>query len=109
MDYKIIIALVKPEITNEIVAAAKTAGATGDVIIPARGSGVKETKLFFGLTVEDQTEVIMFLVAAHKVPGIMQAIKAEAEFEKPGRGIAFVLNVEQVEGLESQIEKWESS
>ena len=106
MKFKIIIALVNPEITDQVVDAAKEAGATGDVIIPARGSGVKETKSFFGLVIEDKTEMIMFLVEEHVVDKILDGIKDKGEFSKPGRGIAFVMNVEQVAGLESQIDKY---
>ena len=99
-------ALVKPEKTETIVDAAKEAGATGDVIIPARGSGSHETKSIFGLTIQDQTEMVMFLVEEHVVDKIMDAIKTAGKFDDPGSGIAFVMNVERVAGLESQIEKF---
>lgn len=106
MKFKLIMALVNPECTGRVVHAAKSAGATGDVILSGRGSGAHETKSFFGLVVEDQTDIIMFLVEEHCVDQILQAIKAEAKFDEPGRGIACVLNIERVAGLESQMEKF---
>jgi hypothetical protein len=36
----------------------------------------------------------------------MDSIKAAGQFHKPGTGIAFVVPVEQVTGLESQMEKF---
>lgn len=105
MIFKILFAPVKPDKTDAIVTAAKAAGATGATIIPARGTGVREAKTFFGLTLEGQTDIVMFLLEEHLVPPVMAAIEQAGEFEKPGTGIAFVLPVEQVMGLESQIPK----
>lgn len=106
MNFKIIMAMVKPEFTDQVVDAAKSAGATGDAIIPARGSGVHQTTSFLGLSIEDKTEIILFLVPENLALKILQTIKDVAEFEKPGRGIALVLNVDSVVGLESQIGKF---
>ena len=106
MKFKLIIAMVKPELTSDVVDAAKIAGATGDVIITARGSGVHDTKSFFGLIVEDKTDIIMFLVEEHCVDGILEAIKSKGKFNESGNGIAFVLAVDRVAGLESQMEKF---
>jgi len=105
MQFKIILAPVKTEITDQVVDAAKKAGATGATIIPARGTGVREAKTFFGLTLEAQTDIIMFLTEEHIVRDILDAIHTAGNFKKPGTGIAFVLPVEQVIGLESQLER----
>ena len=106
MRFKLILSSVKPDITDDIVDAAKGAGATGATIIPARGTGIKEAKTFFGLSLEAQTDIIMLLVEEHLVTDILNAIKEAGEFHKPGTGIAFVLPVEHVVGLESQMEKF---
>ncbi len=106
MRFKIILAPVKTEKTDQVVDAAKQAGATGATIILARGTGMHEAKTFFGLTLEDQTDIIMFLVEEHIVQDILDAINAAGEFHKPGTGIAFVLPVEQVVGLGSQMERF---
>ncbi len=107
MRFKLIFASVKADITDTITDAAKQAGATGATIIPARGTGIKEAKTFFGLTLEAQTDIIMFVVEEHLIPNIMESIERAGEFQKPGTGIAFVLPIEHVIGLESQIEKFQ--
>ena len=104
MRFKLILASVKSDITDTIVDAAKGAGATGATIIPARGTGIHEAKTFFGLTLEAQTDIIMLLVEEHIVAKVLEAIKQAGEFHKPGTGIAFVLPVEHIVGLESQME-----
>jgi nitrogen regulatory protein P-II 1 len=106
MRFKLILSSVKPDITDSIVDAAKEAGATGATIIPARGTGMKEAKSFFGLSLEAQTDIILFLIEEHLVSKILDTIKETGEFHKPGTGIAFVIPVEQVVGLEGQIERF---
>lgn len=107
MRFKLILSSVKPDITDSIVDAAKAAGATGATIIQARGTGIREAKTFFGLSLEAQTDIIMLLVEEHRVLEILDVIKEEGEFHKPGTGIAFVLPVEHVVGLESQMGKFQ--
>jgi nitrogen regulatory protein PII len=106
MKFSVVFAPVKTHMTDPIVDAAKEAGATGATIIPARGTGMREAKTFFGLTLEDQTDIVMFLLEEHLVAPVLEAIRTAGKFHEPGTGIAFVLPVEQVIGLESQIEKF---
>ena len=106
MKFKLIMAFVKPSITDAVVNALKGAGATGASIIPARGTGMHEAKSFFGLSIEDQTEIIVFLVEEHVVENLIQVIHKAGKFDQPGTGIAFVLPVEHIVGLESQMKKF---
>lgn len=106
MQFKLIMAFVKPSITDNVVDAMKKAGATGATIIPARGTGVHEAKSFFGLSIEDQTDIIVFLVEEHIVENLLKVIQLAGKFDEPGTGIAFVLPVEHIVGLESQMKKF---
>jgi nitrogen regulatory protein P-II 1 len=107
MRFKAVVAMVKEDITDRIVDAAKQAGGTGATIVPARGTGIHEAKTFFGLTLDVQTDVVIFIVEEHLVEPILQAVWEAGEFEKPGTGIAFVVSLDQIIGLESQIEHFE--
>ncbi len=106
MRFKLILSTVKADITDRIVDAGKGSGATGATIIPARGTGIHEAKTFFGLSLEAQTDIILFLIEEHLVAKVLNTLKKAGEFHKPGTGIAFVIPVEQVVGLESQMEKF---
>jgi nitrogen regulatory protein PII len=106
MQFKLIMAFVKPSVTDAVVADMKEAGATGATIIPARGTGMHEAKSFFGLTIEDQTDIIVFLVEEHVVENLMEVIQSAGKFDEPGTGIAFVLPVDHIAGLESQMKKF---
>lgn len=104
MLFKTIVASVKPDHTDKVVDAAKEAGATGATILPGRGTGIHEAKSFFGLILEPQSDIILMLIEEHLVQGILKAIAEAGEFSKPGTGMAFVLPVEQVVGLDSQLD-----
>jgi nitrogen regulatory protein P-II 1 len=106
MRFKLILSSVKTDLTDQIVDKAKEAGATGATIIPGRGTGVREAKTFFGLSLEAQSDIIMFLVEEHLAVKMLDVIKQAGEFHKPGTGIAFALPVDHVVGLESQIEQF---
>ena len=106
MRFKLVLASVKADITDHIVDTAKKAGATGATIIPARGTGIREAKTFFGLSLEAQTDIVMLIVEEHLIFKILEAIREAGEFHKPGTGIAFVVPIEHVVGLESQMEKF---
>ena len=102
MANKCILAMVKPNLTDQVVDSAKKAGATGATIIPASGTGAGEAKTFFGLSLDIRTEVVLFLVSDAMVEPILAAIREAGRFSEPGTGIALVLPVEQVVGMESQ-------
>ena len=105
MANKCIIAMVKPDLTDQVVNSAKMAGATGATIIPASGTGAGEAKTFFGLSLDIRTEVVLFLVNENIVEAILSAIQEAGRFSEPGTGIALVLPVEQTAGMESQMSK----
>ncbi|MDV7402517.1 P-II family nitrogen regulator, partial [Arthrospira platensis SPKY1] len=50
--------------------------------------------------------ILLFLVEEHVVDPLLEIIKTAGRFGEPSTGIAFVLPVDQVVGLESQIEKF---
>ena len=107
MHFKLIIALVEESKTNFVLEAARQAGATGSTVINhARGEGIETSKTFFGLTLETQRDMLMFLVEEHLSRCILEKIADVAEFDKTtGSGIAFQLDVEDAVGVAHQVEK----
>ena len=51
-------------------------------------------------------KLILSSVKAEITDRIVDAVKKAGEFHKPGTGIAFVVPIEQVVGLDSQMEKF---
>ena len=107
MHFKLIIALVQDEKTDKVLSAAREAGATGATVIKdAHGEGLQVAKTFFGLTLETQRDVLMFLVEEHLSRSILETIATQGEFDStPGAGIAFQIDVEDAVGVSHQIKK----
>ena len=105
MHFKLIISLVEDTKTDAVMDAARAAGATGATVINhARGEGLKRSKTFFGLTLETQRDMLLFLVEEHMSRSILETIAKVGEFdEKPGTGIAFQIDVEDAVGVRQQI------
>lgn len=101
MHFKLIIALVNDEKTDTMMDAARAQGATGATVINhARGEGLQKCKTFFGLSLETQRDVLLFLVEEHLCRKILEKIAQVGEFDsKPGSGIAFQVDVEDAVGI----------
>ena len=66
----------------------------------------KQSKTFFGLTLETQRDVLLFLVEEHISRHILETIANVAQFDnKPGTGIAFQVDVEDAIGVMRQVEE----
>lgn len=105
MHFKLLVVFVEDEKTDDVMKAARDAGATGATVINnARGEGVEKTKTFFGLTLETQRDVVLFIVEEHLSRKILETISQVAEFDdQPGRGIAIQIDVEDAVGVSHQI------
>lgn len=103
MHLKLIVMTIRSDLSDSMVKAVKKAGAKGATIIPARGLGSRDTKTFFGMTMDIQRDVVFLLLDEHLIKPILKTIKKVGSFHQPGTGIAFVLDVEKAIGLESQI------
>ncbi len=106
MHFKLVVAFVEDEITEKLMDAAREAGATGATIInQARGEGLKQQRTFFGLSLDVQRDMVMFLVEEHLSRKVMEAInKLACMDDKPGGGLAFQLDVEDAVGVKTQVE-----
>jgi nitrogen regulatory protein PII len=106
MHFKLIIAFVDDNKTDSVLDAARKGGAKGATVINnARGEGIKQSKTFFGLTLEAQRDVLLLVVEEHLSRPILEKIATVAEFDdKSGTGIAFQIDVEDAIGVMHQVE-----
>lgn len=107
MHFKLLVAFVDDDKTDAVLKAARQAGATGATVINnARGEGLDEPKTFFGLSLDTQRDMILFLVEEHMARCILEKVADAGEFEsKPGSGIAIQIDVEDAVGVTGQVAK----
>jgi len=107
MRFKVVLALVNDTYQDEVIEAAKAAGATGVTILNARGEGIHSQKSFLGLNMESQKDMLLFLVEDFMANEIMDAIYESGHLSDQGNGITFSLDVDRAIGLESQMPSME--
>mgnify|MGYP000007615090 CR=1 FL=1 len=104
MHFKLLLAFTDDTKSDTVLKAARNAGATGATVITnARGEGLKEAKTFFGLSLETQRDLLLFLVEEHMSRQILETIAEAGDFETMGAGIAIQIDVEDAIGVSHQI------
>ncbi|ORT50414.1 nitrogen regulatory protein P-II [Vibrio sp. qd031] len=106
MRFKLIVAFVEDAKSDAVLTAAREAGATGATVINnARGEGLNQKTTFFGLTLEVQKDVILFMVEEHLARHILETICEAGEFDQQsGQGIAIQIDIEDAVGVAHQVE-----
>jgi len=95
----LIVTIVNKGFADRIVDISKAAGAEGGTIVYGRGTGIHEQAKFFGIPIEPEKEMVLTLVLREKGERVLEAILEKGELCKPGRGIAFILDVEKTAGI----------
>ena len=80
---------------DDVMAAARKAGARGGTILNARGTGTAEDVKFFGIVLVPEKEMLMIVTETEKAPAIIEAINKVPHLCEPGGGIVFTTNVEE--------------
>ena len=105
MHFKLLVVFVDDHISDELIEQVKEAGATGVTIIPgARGQGPSKKGSFFGLSLDEQRDMLLFLVEEHLSRQILELIEEIGKLDSDGDGVAFQIDVEDAIGLSRQAE-----
>ena len=99
--YEMILCGVNAGFSDDVMDAAREAGARGGTVIHARGTANKEAESFFHITIQPDKDVVMLLVPASIKDSVLHAIYQSAGLKSEGQGIAFSLPVNKAVGLTS--------
>ena len=97
--FDLIITVVNRGFTDDVMHAAKSAGATGGTIMHARGTGIHEAERFFGVSIQPEKELVLILIEREKKQDVMRAICLEAGLSTEGRGLSFSIPVDDAVGI----------
>ena len=97
--YELLSVIVNNGSADQVMDAARSAGATGGTVIHARGTARPDDATFFGITIVPEKELVMILSPRENSARIMDSIRAEFKDADPGSGIAFRTAVESFEAL----------
>jgi nitrogen regulatory protein PII len=75
---------------DEVMFAARQAGAKGGTILPARGTGTADDKNFLGITLMPAEKEMLLIVAERgQVQGIMDAVRKMPLFSRHGHSLIY--------------------
>jgi nitrogen regulatory protein PII len=100
--YKLIITIVNKGTANKVIDCSKKAGAEGATVVNGRGSSTDKSAKIFGIPIEPEKELILVVVEEEKAEGVMKQIEEDINIDEPGMGIAFMIDVEKVVGINTK-------
>jgi nitrogen regulatory protein PII len=102
IKHDLIVAVINQGYSDQFMNTARDAGASGGTILNARGQAHEGAVKFFGISVQDEKEMIIILTTREKKIPIMQAVCEAHGLNSDAKGIVFSLPVENVLGLNSE-------
>jgi len=102
-DYHLIITIVNSGYFEQVMEAAKAAGATGGTFLHAQGLGAKEAIKYLGITIQPEKDLVLILAPKEKRRAIMESITSKVGINTKGKGICFSLPVNYAIGLDAGI------
>ena len=98
-DFQLIVTIVNSGDSAAVVKAAAKAGAEGGTILNGRGTGVNEQQKFMNFTIDPEKDVVLTLVPSSYAENVVASIEQAVDLNAPGKGIAFLIDVEKVFGV----------
>lgn len=109
MQFKLIMAFVDADKTDQVMTAARNAGATGATLINnAQGQGLHKVIGILGFEVLDPRSVILILAETRRADSILEAITTAGQLDESlSTGIALQIDVDKALGLKEHIDALE--
>ena len=97
--HELVIVITNQGHTDQVMEAARGAGATGGTTIHAKGTGVEAARKFFGVSIAEERELVFILTRAETRREIMKAVMAQAGMQTEAQSVVFSLPVSDIAGL----------
>jgi len=94
-DVAAITCIVNKDRSDAVLLAARDVGAHAAIVHTGQGWGVRERLGAWGVAMETEKDVIVFVVSSDQQDLVFEAIYQVAELNAPGRGFMFISPVEQ--------------
>ena len=95
----LIISVINVGFSDDLMTIAREAGATGGTVIHARGLAHEGPVKFFGVSVQEEKEIVLVLTSREKKLPIMEAVSRFCGVTSKAEGLIFSLPVDSVMGL----------
>lgn len=100
--YSLIVAVVDQGYSEEVMDAARSAGAGGGTVVHSRRIGNKEAMGFWGMSIQEEKEMLFIVTENESKLRIMQAIGEKCGMHSEAKGIVLSLPIDTAIGLNEQ-------
>ena len=98
-NYTLIAAIVDRGFSSEVMDAARAAGAGGGTVVHSRGIQSEQATAAWGLSVQEEKEIVLILAELDKKIDIMSAVSDKCGMHSEAKGTVISLPVDAVMGI----------
>ncbi len=98
-EQELLIVIGKQGYSEQIMDAARKAGARGGTVIHARGTGQQKAEQFLGISLASEKDIILIVTPSEQKAEMMQSIVHDAGPDTPAAAIVFSLPVTDTAGM----------
>ncbi|MCL2010824.1 MAG: hypothetical protein FWG71_09835 [Synergistaceae bacterium] len=96
---ELVLVIVDNGYSEEVMTAARTAGARGGTVLHARQTALDETAKFFGISLQSDKEMVLIVIEEAQKVELMQSIVTACGIRTDARGLVISLPIESCAGL----------
>ncbi len=103
MKFTALVAIIEDKDEERAIEISKEAGAGAVTIIHGKNIGLEEKKVFFGLTLEENVSVLLFILPRRLSMKVLKELRSQFEMEsEESSGMAFTIPLSHVAGLDTK-------
>lgn len=99
ITHELIVVITNRGYTDQVMDAARSAGAAGGTTIQAKGTGTKLARKFFGVSLAAEKELVFILAREADRKPIMKAVMSQAGMQTKAQSLVFSMPVTDLAGL----------
>ena len=109
MKFTALTAIIAESLEEKAVHSAKKAGAGSVTILKGSSIGLKEKKIFFGLTLEENVSILLLILPKGVSLKVLKALRDDLKLQEEGNnGIAFTMPISHLAGIDiEELHKFE--
>ena len=97
--YEAIFCVINAGFSDDVMFAARKAGAAGGTVLKGRGTAPLEAERLFKITVQPEKEIVMLLVPEDIKDAVLRELYQSVGLGNAGQGIIFSMPVDRALGL----------
>ncbi len=103
--FELIFCVINAGFSDDVMFAARKAGAEGGTILKGRGTAPVEAEQAFQISIQPEKEIVMLLVPEEIKDNVLRELYQSAGLDSAGQGIIFSMPVDRTLGITDFKEK----